>query len=177
MNDNTVAIDRSLKPTGLRFASRFNVVVPFIDRHLVEGRAAKAAIRTAEGDVTYGELAERVGRCANGLLGLGLRSGERMMMVVKDAPEFFYLFWGAIRAGIVPVPLNTLLRHGDYQFMIDDSACAALVYSPEYAGEVEAALVAASNKPRRILKTRGTGDTVEALIASASSQQIGRAHV
>jgi acyl-CoA synthetase (AMP-forming)/AMP-acid ligase II len=31
-------------------------------------------------------------------------------MVVKDCPAFFYLFWGAIKAGIVPVPLNTLLR-------------------------------------------------------------------
>ena len=36
-------------------------------------------------------------------------------MVVKDCPEFFYLFWGAIKAGIVPVPLNTLLRADDYR--------------------------------------------------------------
>jgi benzoate-CoA ligase family protein len=111
-----------------------------------------------------------VSLCGNGLLGLGLRPGERLLMVVKDAPEFFYLFWGAIRAGIVPVPLNTLLRHADYQYMIDDSGCAALVYSPEYAGEVEPALAAASNKPRRILQTRGPGDTIEAMIAKSGSQ-------
>ena len=65
-------------------------------------------------------------------------------MVVLDGPEFFYLFWGAIKAGIVPVPLNTLLRAADYAYMIDHSACAGLVYSPELAAEVEPALARAS---------------------------------
>ena len=51
-------------------------------------------------------------------------------MVVKDCPAFFYLFWGAIKAGIVPVPLNTLLRQSSYSFMIDDAGAAAVVYSP-----------------------------------------------
>ena len=91
--------------------------------------AARVAIRAADGDVTYAELAERVARCGNALLGLGLRRGERLLMVVKDCPEFFYLFWGAIKAGIVPVPLNTLLRADDYRYMIEDSGCAALAWS------------------------------------------------
>ena len=43
-------------------------------------------------------------------------------MIVKDCPEFFYLFWGAIKAGIVPVPLNTLLRADDYRYIIEDSS-------------------------------------------------------
>ena len=95
----------------VRLPDRFNVAVPFIDRHLGEGRGAKAAIRTAHGEtVTYAELAERVNRAGNALLALGLKPGDRLLMVVKDCPAFFYLFWGAIKAGIVPVPLNTLLR-------------------------------------------------------------------
>ena len=61
-------------------------------------------------------------------------------MVVLDCPEFFYLFWGAIKAGIVPVPLNTLLRAKDYRYMIEDSGCRLVVYSPELAAEVEPAL-------------------------------------
>ena len=68
-------------------------------------------------------------------------------MMVKDCAEFFYLFWGAIKAGIVPVPLNTLLRADDYRYIIDDSGCAAVVWSPEFAGEVKPAL-AAARKPR-----------------------------
>ena len=58
-------------------------------------------------------------------------------MVVKDCPAFFYLFWGAIKAGIVPVPPNTLLRAPDYAYMFEDSGCGLVVYSTEYAGEIE----------------------------------------
>ena len=75
-----------------------------------EGRGDALAIRTARQDVSYAELAENVARCGNALLGLGIPRGARMLMMVLDGPVFFYLFWGAIKAGIVPVPVNTLLR-------------------------------------------------------------------
>jgi benzoate-CoA ligase family protein len=120
--------------------ARFNVAVPFIDRHLAEGRGAKVAIRTAHEIVTYGELAERVNRTGNALLALGLKPGDRLLMVVKDCPAFFYLFWGAIKAGVVPVPPNTLLRAPDYAYMFEDSGCRLVVYSGEFAGEIEPAL-------------------------------------
>jgi benzoate-CoA ligase family protein len=119
---------------------RFNVAVPFVDRHLGEGRGAKAAIRTAHETVTYAELAERVNRAGNALLALGLKPGDRLLMVVKDCPAFFYLFWGAIKAGIVAVPPNTLLRAPDYAYMFEDSGCGLVVYSTEFAGEIEPAL-------------------------------------
>ena len=61
-------------------------------------------------------------------------------MVVKDCPAFFYLFWGAIKAGIVAVPPNTLLRAADYAYMFEDSGCGLVVYSTEFAGEIEPAL-------------------------------------
>src|SRR5258708_32285193 len=85
----------------VRLPARFNVAVPFIDRHLGEGRGGKIVIRTAHETVTYAELAERVNRAGNALLALGLKPGDRLLMVVKDCPAFFYLFWGAIKAGIV----------------------------------------------------------------------------
>src|SRR6266481_3674350 len=119
---------------------RFNVAVPFIDRHLTEGRGAKAAIRTSSETVTFAELAERVNRTGNALLTLGLNPGDRLLMVVKDCPAFFYLFWGAIKAGIVAVPPNTLLRAPDYAYMFEDSGCGLVVYSTEFAGEIEPAL-------------------------------------
>ena len=135
-------------PSGISFGSdhkvhlpdRFNVAVPFIDRHVAE-RGVKIAIRTVHGEtVTYAELAERVNRAGNALLAHGLKPGDRLLMVVKDCPAFFYLFWGAIKAGIVPVPPNTLLRAPDYAYMFEDSACGLVVYSTEFAGEVEPAL-------------------------------------
>src|SRR5215204_1106430 len=124
----------------VRLPARFNVAVPFVDRHLAEGRGGKVAIRTAHETVTYAELAERVNRAGNALLALGLKPGDRLLMVVKDCPAFFYLFWGAIKAGIVAVPPNTLLRAADYAYMFEDSGCKLVVYSSEFAGEIEPAL-------------------------------------
>ncbi|MBM3565261.1 MAG: benzoate-CoA ligase family protein [Alphaproteobacteria bacterium] len=169
MQDHIVDVDRSTQPAGLRFGSRFNVSAVFIDRHLAEGRADKPAIVTARETVRYADLARRVNQCGNVLKALSLAPGDRLLMVVKDCPDFFYLFWGAIKAGIVPVPLNTLLRHQDYAFMIGDSGAAGLVYSPEFAAEVEPALAAAGQKLRVVLKTEGGGGTLEALLPTAES--------
>ncbi len=149
-------------PPSLRFPANYNVATQFIDRHLVEGRGGKVAIHTADASVSYVELAANVDRCANALVQLGLARGERVLMVMKDCPAFFYLFWGAIKAGIVPVPLNTLLRAASYAYMIDDSGAAALVYSPEFAAEVEPALAQAKQKPRTVLRT-------EALLAQMAA--------
>lgn len=76
----------------MRFAPNYNAAVDFVDRHIAEGRGAKTAIRTADSAVTYAELAANVNRCANALQRLGLQRGERLLMVVKDCPAFFYLF-------------------------------------------------------------------------------------
>mgnify|MGYP003314524316 CR=1 FL=1 len=89
-------------------------------------------------------------------------------MVVKDAPEFFYTFWGAIKAGIVPVPLNTLLRAKDYTFMIDDSEAAGVIYSPEFWSEIAPALQAAQHRPQIVLATEGDGETIAKYMSKAS---------
>ena len=168
MADRVVSVDRSKTPSTLTFSANFNAAVPFIDRHLAEGRADKVAIRTGQESVTYGELAAQVNRAGNGLLGLGLEPGARLLMMVKDCPAFFFLFWGAIKAGIVPVPVNTLLRAADYRFMLEDSGCAACVYSPEFAAEVVPALEQSDPGPAHRLATEGTGITLAALMAAAS---------
>ncbi|MBI5120248.1 MAG: benzoate-CoA ligase family protein [Rhodospirillales bacterium] len=163
MEDHSIRIEREILPSQLHFAPVFNVAVPFIDRHLQEGRAAKTAIRSDAGEVTYAQLAANVNRTANLLRSLEIVPGQRLLMVVKDCAEFFYLFWGAIKAGVVPVPLNTLLRANDYAYMIDDSGAATFVYSQEFAGEAEAALAAAKAKPGCVLKAAELGAKIAGL--------------
>ena len=152
------------------------MAVPFIDRHLDEGRGDKVAVRTlgdnGDGDTTYAELAEGVNRAGNALAGLGLAAGDRVVMAVKDAPEFMFLFWGAIKAGFVPVPVNTLLRAKDYRFIVEDSGAACVVWSPEFADEMEPALAELENGPAHTFPTEGPEDddaaTLAALMADAS---------
>ena len=151
MNDFRVKIDRSSTPTKFSFAQPFNVAVPFIDNHLEEGREEKVAIQCGDETVTFGHLAERVDRCGNALLDQGLVPGDRLMMVLKDTPAFFYLFWGAIKAGIVPVPTNTLLRSDDYAFMTEKTKCRGICYSWEYQTEVGPALKKVIHQPDTVL--------------------------
>lgn len=167
MQSHTVEIDASGHPSRLRFAEEFNVAVPFIDRHVAEGRGAKVAIRTIDSAVTYADLVANVNRCAGLLSRLGLGRGDRMLMIVKDCPAFFYLFWGAIKAGVVPVPLNTLLRSTSYTYMIEDSGAAAVVYSPEFSDEVLPAIASTSRARRVVLCTEGATNSLAGLLADA----------
>jgi len=171
MQDHSVRMTTTADATRLEFAPNFNVAVPFIDRHLAEERGAKVAIRETTGrEVTYAELVDRVNRCGNALHGLGLAPGDRVLMMVKDCAEFVFLFWGTIKAGYVPVPLNTMLRAKDYAFMIEDSGCTAVVYSPEFAGEVEPALEKSGHRPDHILRTEADGDCLVSRIDAASAE-------
>ena len=157
MRDNTVLLDDSTDPSAIRLAEVFNIAVPFIDRHLIEGREGRCAIRTVDEEVSYGALAEQVNRCGNALKSLDISAGQRVLMVVKDSPEFFYLLFGAIKMGAVPVPVNTIMRADDYRYLIEDSECRAVVYSPEFAAAVEAAIEGADHEPAHALMTEGRG--------------------
>jgi benzoate-CoA ligase family protein len=166
MTPNTVTVDTSTSPATLTYADRFNVAVPFIDRHLAEGRGEKVAIRDDDGDTTYAELAEHVNRAGNALAELGLAPGNRVILAIKDSPAFFFAFWGAIKSGFVPVPVNTLLRAKDLQFIIEDSGAACAIWSPEYAAEMGPALAAAN--PTHHFPTEGGDGSFAACMAAAA---------
>ncbi len=147
MQNNIVEIDRSVEPNRLNFAPQFNVAVAFIDRHLAEGRGDKVAIRTIDEEWSYKALGESVNQYGNYLLSMGIKPGERLMMVVRDCPDFIAMFFGAIKAGIIPAPVNTLLRSEDYGYLITDSECACFVYSAQFAETLAPALAGADHKP------------------------------
>ncbi len=134
-NNHTVVIDESVTPNALRFSPIFNVAVPFIDRHVAEGRGDRVALRYCGENITYAQLAENVGRAGNALLKLGLAPGDRLVMAALDDPMFFYVFWGAIKAGIVPVAASTFLKTAEYRFLVADAECTAFAYSSSLADE------------------------------------------
>jgi benzoate-CoA ligase len=107
----------------------YNAAVDLIERNLKAGRGGKAAFRDDRGAYTYAELAERVDRAANALRGLGLAPEQRIMLCLLDGIDFPTVFLGAIKAGIVPIAVNTLLSPADYDFMLRDSRARALFVS------------------------------------------------
>ena len=81
-------------------------------------------------EISYGLLDERMDRFAGLTKRLGLRPGDRLAMSVGNRYEFVEIMYGAMRAGVVPVPLNTRLGTDVLDYILQDSACAAAVVDP-----------------------------------------------
>ncbi len=107
----------------------FNAATYFVDRHLREGRSQKVAFECEAAALTYQQLAERVNRAGNALRQLAVRVEERVLLLLLDTPEFAISFFGAIKIGAVPVPLNTLLKSSDYQYMLNNSRARVMIVS------------------------------------------------
>jgi benzoate-CoA ligase len=120
------ANEAPLGPPGT--LQHYNAAVDLIERNL-EARPDKIAYIDDSGSYSFTELSERMNRCANALVGLGLSMETRVMVCLTDTIDFPAVFLGAIKAGLVPVAVNTLLTSHDYDFMLRDSRAQALIVS------------------------------------------------
>jgi benzoate-CoA ligase len=109
----------------------YNFAADILKRNLDAGRAGKLAYIDQRQGWTYGDLAERVERFGHVLRSLDIRREERILLCLLDSIDWPTAFLGAIKAGVVPVPVNTLLTEDDYRFMLDDSRARLLVVSEE----------------------------------------------
>ena len=122
-------VDRSTTPATIELPRDYNAAVEFIDSNLVRARREKIAFIDAGGRYTFGNLAERVNRAGNALRALGAGMETRVLMCMLDGIDFPAVFWGAIKVGCVPIPLNTLLTSNDYAHLLRDSRAPVVVVS------------------------------------------------
>jgi 4-hydroxybenzoate-CoA ligase len=108
----------------------YNAAAEFVDANVARGLSGKVAFTDADRTLTYGELQKETCRFARGLEALGLTQESRVVLLMLDTVDFPIAFWGAIRAGMVPIPLNTLLSSEQYAYMLADSRAEAIVVSP-----------------------------------------------
>src|SRR5712691_10067540 len=106
---------------------QFNVATAFLDRNIAEGRGTKTAIYHEGRAYSYAQVAELANRVGNGLRDLGVDLEQRVALLLLDSPQFAAAFFGAIKIGVVPVPLNTVLRPDDYVYMLNDSRARVLL--------------------------------------------------
>src|SRR5215475_677406 len=109
--------------------SAYNAVTWLLDRNVAEERGGKLAYTDGSSELTYGGLQKATCRAANMLRRLGVRREERVAMIMLDTVDFPIVFLGAIRAGIVPVPLNTLLTTEQYAYILADCRARVLFVS------------------------------------------------
>jgi len=107
----------------------YNFAADILDRNLKAGRAGKPAFIDARGAWTYGALADRVARFVSVLRALGVRREERVLIALTDTIDWPTAFLGCLKAGVIAVPVNTLMTEDDYRFMLADSRARVLVVS------------------------------------------------
>jgi len=135
-------------PTRFNFAAHLSA--------LNAGRAARTAFIDDAGPLGYGELDDRVARLAGGLAGLGLRAEERVLLLMHDCVDWPVAFLGCLRAGIVPVAVNTLLTVDDYAYMLAHSRARAALVSAALVPILSQAMARGGHSVSRLLvSTRG----------------------
>jgi benzoate-CoA ligase family protein len=113
---------------------RYNAAADLLDGNLESGRGDRVAIRTTDGaELTYADVAAAANRAGGGLRELGVEIENRVLMALLDGPEFAATFFGAIKLGAVPIPVNTNLKPHDYAYFLNDSRAKVAVVSAPLA--------------------------------------------
>ncbi len=109
----------------------FNATDYFLDRNIREGRGGKVAVYTEAKEYTYDDIQKMTNKTANAFRDLGVRVDDRILVLMLDVPQFYAVFWGAIKIGAVPIPVNTMLTPNDYEYYLNDSHARVLVVSEQ----------------------------------------------
>ncbi len=127
--------------TGMPTAARgYNAAADLLSRNLVPGRAERTAYIDDATSLSFAALADRAARAATALSSLGLMPEQRLLLCLQDTVDFPTVFLGAILAGIIPVPVNTVLTADDYAYMLADSRARAVAVSAALLPVMEEAL-------------------------------------
>jgi benzoate-CoA ligase len=150
----------------------FNLATYLVERHVREGRGDRVALLTATRHTTYAELDALVNRAGSALAALGLAPEGRIALILLDGLAFYAAFLGAIRIGAVPVPVNTLLRRNDFQYILNDSRAQIAIVSAAVAQEVLPITGLLRSLKHLVLSgdERGARPSFEALVDGASSR-------
>ena len=111
----------------------YNAVADFVDAPVARGLANKTAFIDTDRALSYGELQAKSCQFADALKQIGLRPEERLALLLYDTVDFPVAFWAGLRAGVVVLPLNTLLTADQYAYILGDSRASANVIAASLA--------------------------------------------
>lgn len=121
--------DHGQRPPLLSIPRHYNAAYDLLQRNLRAGRADRPAFIDDQRTLTFGELDARSSAFANLLGKLGVQMEQRILLCLHDTVDFPVTFLGAIKAGVVPVPVNTLLTRNDYAYLLADCRARVAVVS------------------------------------------------
>jgi benzoate-CoA ligase family protein len=135
--DQVPADSAGAREIGFSIPSAYNASRILFD-NLAKGNGDRLALTGPLGAVTYAELCAEASRWGHGLISLGLKRGDRVLMFLDDTPAYPAAFFGAVRAGFVPLLINTLTPPDLLQFYLADSAATVAVAEAEFCARFDA---------------------------------------
>jgi benzoate-CoA ligase family protein len=108
-------------------AAPYNATVDLLERNVSAGGADRACLILEHRSWSYQETSAAADGAGAGLLDLGAQPGDRVVLVTRDSVEFVATFWGAMKAGLVPVPVAQGLSESDIDFILSDSEARVVV--------------------------------------------------
>jgi 4-hydroxybenzoate-CoA ligase len=140
----------------------------FVDRHIREGRGGKPVFIDETTSLTYADLLAQSQRFAAGLQVAGIRREARIALVLLDTVDLPICFWGALRAGVVPIPINTLLPADLTAYILTDSRAEALFISDSLLPALQPMLAALPHLKTVIT----TGDALAGFMAPGAAPPV-----
>jgi acyl-CoA synthetase (AMP-forming)/AMP-acid ligase II len=125
-----------MREIGFSVPARYNASAILYDNLAANGW--RPAVIGPAGTRTYAELASDAAAFGAGLLSLGLRRGDRVLLFLDDTPAYPAALFGAIRAGLVPLLINTLTPSDLLQFYLSDSGATVAVADAAFADRFNA---------------------------------------
>ena len=175
MNDRAdpfARIPAASDPLQIAVPRRYNAALEFIDRNVVEGRGEQIALIDDSGRYTYRELCQRVNQAGHVLRQAGAGIEQRVLLCLDGGIDFVSVFWGAVKIGAVPVPVNPALTRDDYNGLLRDSRPRVVV--SDLKGEIHfQSTVINQNFPCRLLRAgasqAGAGDLTKLMAAAPAA--------
>jgi benzoate-CoA ligase family protein len=138
-------------PTATDTDGAFNAATYLVTRHVQGGAGQRVAVHGSDRSLTYAQLDDLVATTAAGLRALGLHRDERVVFLMADDIELLAGVLGAFRAGLVAVPVSTMLGGTELGTILADSGARVLVATPEFAGNACDAAAAAPELEQLVL--------------------------
>jgi benzoate-CoA ligase len=115
----------------------YNITTRLIDEKVDKGLANKVAIYYKDEVYTYRQLQQMINRVGNALSILGVHMEQRVMLVMYDSPEMVASFFGAIKIGAVPIPINYMYTADDYRLLLNNSRATTLIIDADFVETAE----------------------------------------
>ena len=130
--DNVPRDSQGSREIGFSVPDRYNASDILFD-NLDAGRGDRPAVIGAFGVRTYRDLCADASRYGNALVRAGLQKGDRVLLFLDDGPAYPAALFGAIRAGFVPILINTLTPPDLLNFYLADSSAKMAVVEASHA--------------------------------------------